>query len=115
MKVAILFGSCASAVEPERAVLTAIASCCSSTEDESESVRMTGISRTGGSERGEFAVQQVLSLEVLSAMPKLPSANAVNALLPQSVRVFHITNIDKAFSARRMCESRTYEYLIPVC
>ncbi|KAJ3281785.1 tRNA pseudouridine synthase 1 [Rhizoclosmatium sp. JEL0117] len=74
---------------------------------------MTGISRTGGSERGEFAVQQVLSLEVLSAMPKLPSANAVNALLPQSVRVFHITNIDKAFSARRMCESRTYEYLIP--
>ncbi|KAI9340845.1 pseudouridine synthase [Obelidium mucronatum] len=113
MKIAVLFGFCASARDPETAMLSAIAACCSSDGDESEGVRMTGISRATVTERGEYCVKQVLSLEVLVKGVRLPTANTLNAVLPQSVRVFKVIRVDKSFSARRMCDFRTYEYLIP--
>ncbi|KAJ3065111.1 tRNA pseudouridine synthase 1 [Podochytrium sp. JEL0797] len=121
LKLAVLYGYSASAVDAESLVLSAIASAsCTALDDESESVRlttqttqMTGISRACAAERGEFCARQVLSLEVLSASATLPHANQVNQLLPQSVRVFKVLRVDKAFSARRMCDLRVYEYLIP--
>ncbi|KAJ3251628.1 hypothetical protein HDU77_005777, partial [Chytriomyces hyalinus] len=48
-----------------------------------------------------------------NARISLPSPNALNAILAQSVRVFNIIRVDHAFSARRMCSMRTFECLIP--
>ncbi|KAI8619910.1 pseudouridine synthase [Chytriomyces sp. MP71] len=115
MKIAVLYGFCSSAVDPENAVLSAVAQCSGGEEVEGESDEVTfgAISRAAGTSRGEFAVRQVLSFEVRSGTISLPSANALNAVLPQSVRVFKVLKVDKSFSARRMCELRTFEYLIP--
>ncbi|KAJ3233665.1 tRNA pseudouridine synthase 1 [Chytriomyces hyalinus] len=80
---------------------------------------MSAISRASGTSRGEFALRQVLSFEMVmrnvhsNARISLPSPNALNAILAQSVRVFNIIRVDHAFSARRMCSMRTFECLIP--
>ncbi|KAI8836530.1 hypothetical protein BJ741DRAFT_533237, partial [Chytriomyces cf. hyalinus JEL632] len=81
--------------------------------------QMSAISRASGTSRGEFALRQVLSFEMImrnvhsNARISLPSPNALNAILAQSVRVFNIIRVDHAFSARRMCSMRTFECLIP--
>ncbi|KAI8835726.1 pseudouridine synthase [Chytridium lagenaria] len=88
-------------------------------------------------EEGEHAARQVLSLEIksmkqlailtFSLLPllsffeqhivgdgvQIPTPDALNAILPESIRVFKIANPTEGFSARRTCDARTYEYLIP--
>ncbi|TPX64034.1 hypothetical protein CcCBS67573_g08522 [Chytriomyces confervae] len=119
IKVAVLFGFCSSAVNPENELLAAIAQCCGGSDDDEVEVTMSAISRASGTSRGEFALRQVLSFEMVmrnvhsNARISLPSPNALNAILAQSVRVFNIIRVDHAFSARRMCSMRTFECLIP--
>ncbi|CAI5502016.1 unnamed protein product [Closterium sp. Naga37s-1] len=43
----------------------------------------------------------------------LAVADAINAHLPASIRVFGAVPVTKSFSARRACVSRTYHYLLP--
>ncbi|KAI8621008.1 pseudouridine synthase [Chytriomyces sp. MP71] len=57
---------------------------------------------------------QVLSVEIADDNARIPSVEALNAVLPESVRIFKIVApTGEGFSARRSCEARTYEYLIP--
>ena len=74
------------------------------------------ISRSSATEEGEHASRQVISLE-MSGSPdlKVPTPEDVNAILPKDVRVFKILEVPQGFSARRTCETRTYEFLLPVC
>ncbi|KAJ1342749.1 tRNA pseudouridine(38-40) synthase [Batrachochytrium salamandrivorans] len=74
----------------------------------------TNISRASTTEVGEHASRQVISFEVSSSsQATLPSVEAINKDLPASIRVFRILPVASNFSARRTCEARTYEYLIP--
>ncbi|ORY51088.1 pseudouridine synthase [Rhizoclosmatium globosum] len=79
-----------------------------------DSVTMINISRAATTEEGEHAARQVLSVEIVDENIKVPSVDAMNAILPASIKVFKIVNpTGEGFSARRSCETRTYEYLIP--
>ncbi len=62
--------------------------------------------------QGEHASRQVISLRYSGA--RIPTVDEINAQLPESIRVFQITEIGDDFSARRTCEARTVEFLIPV-
>ena len=44
----------------------------------------------------------------------LPTPEQVNPLLPEGLKVFRIAEVPQGFSARRTCEARTYEFLLPV-
>ncbi|KAJ3110647.1 tRNA pseudouridine synthase 1 [Phlyctochytrium bullatum] len=44
---------------------------------------------------------------------QIPTPDALNAILPETIRVFKIASPTEGFSARRTCDARTYEYLIP--
>ncbi|KAJ3408390.1 hypothetical protein CcCBS67573_g02433 [Chytriomyces confervae] len=79
-----------------------------------ESVTMINISRAATTEQGEHAARQLLSVEIVDENTKIPSVDALNAVLPESIKVFKIISPTvEGFSARRSCEARTYEYLIP--
>ncbi|KAJ3114856.1 tRNA pseudouridine synthase 1 [Phlyctochytrium bullatum] len=43
----------------------------------------------------------------------IPSVEELNEVLPSAIRVFAVKRFDEGFSARRSCDARTYEYLIP--
>jgi tRNA pseudouridine38-40 synthase len=76
-------------------------------------IQMTHISRAATTHERENASKQVISLNLTGA-PELPNVMAMNKLLPDSIRVFKVMQVDEDFSARRTCEARTVEYLIPV-
>jgi tRNA pseudouridine(38-40) synthase len=78
-------------------------------------VKMTHISRSQVTARGEHALKQVISLNLGGVNPSnLPTVEALNAALPDAIRVWRLMVVAADFSARRTCEARTFEYLIPV-
>ncbi|KAJ3377504.1 tRNA pseudouridine synthase 1, partial [Entophlyctis sp. JEL0112] len=79
---------------------------------------MVNISRAATTETAEHGARQVVSLEVsaepaVAAVLRTPTPDQLNALLPEPIRVFNVLYPEDSFSARRSCETRTYEYLIP--
>jgi tRNA pseudouridine(38-40) synthase len=78
----------------------------------SEQISMTHISRAKITYEHEHAAKQVLSLN-LGGTTTLPSVEKLNQDLPATMRVFKILKVDEDFSARRTCEARTVEFLIP--
>ena len=68
------------------------------------------ISRAGVTYQGEHACRQVISFSI--SADKLPSCDELNASLPSSIRVFKVLQWPN-FSARRACEARTIEFLVP--
>ncbi|KAI9102655.1 pseudouridine synthase [Phlyctochytrium arcticum] len=82
--------------------------------DPTKRVSLVNISRASTTETGEHASRQVLSLEVTAAPNAImPSARTLTPLLPPHIRVYEVIEMDTTFSARRTCDTRTYEYLIP--
>ena len=81
-------------------------------------VAFINISRTAVTEPGEHAAIQIISveLEAPDAELLLKNVKEVNQALPQdgSIRVFDIKLAGEDFSARRSCDTRTFEYYIPV-
>ncbi|KAJ3138500.1 tRNA pseudouridine synthase 1 [Physocladia obscura] len=76
--------------------------------------QIINISRAAATEEGEHAARQLLSLEIAADDIKIPTPDALNALLPEAIRIFKVVApTAEGFSARRSCETRTYEYLIP--
>ncbi|KXZ42898.1 hypothetical protein GPECTOR_112g268 [Gonium pectorale] len=81
-------------------------------------IKWTRNSRT---DKGVHSVATVCGLRVLlpgderfDADPEgLEIAAALNAQLPQEVRVFSAQRVNKKFNARRFCFDRTYEYFLP--
>jgi tRNA pseudouridine(38-40) synthase len=79
------------------------------------SVKVTNISRATPTYIGEHASRQTLSFEISCAsVPlKLPTPASINEILPSSIRVFSCIEPTPKFSARRLCDARTFEYLLP--
>ncbi|KAJ3112176.1 tRNA pseudouridine synthase 1 [Physocladia obscura] len=95
----------------ESIVLSALATL---TGKASGSESMINISRAAATEESEHAARQLISLEIAADNIRIPTPEALNALLPEAIRVFKVVAPTAVgFSARRSCETRTYEYLIP--
>jgi tRNA pseudouridine38-40 synthase len=77
-----------------------------------DTVSLTHISRASLTSPGEHAARQVISLKYVGT--KIPTVDEINAKLPASIKVFKIFQVEKEFSARRTCDARTTEYMIPV-
>ncbi|KAG2491256.1 hypothetical protein HYH03_010463 [Edaphochlamys debaryana] len=84
-------------------------------------IRWTRASRT---DKGVHSLGTVMGLRMLvddscySLGPGgdcegLSVAAAVNAHLPPQIRIFTVQRTNKKFSARHMCEGRTYQYYLP--
>ncbi|KAJ1569170.1 tRNA pseudouridine synthase 1 [Nowakowskiella sp. JEL0078] len=85
-----------------------------SSSDSQKKITFVGISRASTTEEGEHATRQTLSLEIIGdAAPKMLDVAQINAILPPQIRVYSITRPLPDFSARRSCDARTYEYLVP--
>ena len=74
------------------------------------SLTISHISRAAVTYQGEHACRQVISFTL--NCEKLPTVEELNASLPETIRVLKIVDWP-GFSARRMCEARTVEFLIP--
>ncbi|KAJ3410288.1 tRNA pseudouridine synthase 1 [Chytridiales sp. JEL 0842] len=121
IRLAILFGYCGSQYKGlertkgeqtiEAEILKALATLTGQSQG-ADKVTMVNISRASTTEEGEHATRQVISLEIVGEA-KIPTADAMNAILPESIRVYKIIRPDEGFSARRNCEMRTYEYIFP--
>lgn len=72
-------------------------------------VKVTGASRT---DAGVHALRQVASLATPSAMPPAGLRRALNALLPEAVRVLAAHEAPAGFDARRWARGKRYAYLI---
>jgi len=72
-------------------------------------VKVTGASRT---DAGVHALRQVASLATPSAMPPAVLRRALNALLPEAVRVLAAHEAPAGFDARRWARGKRYAYLI---
>lgn len=79
----------------------------------SEQISMTHISRAKVTYDQEHAGKQVISVN-LGGSDKLPDVSLVNKELPNDIKVFKIIKVHSEFSARRNCEARTIEFVIPV-
>ncbi|TPX68399.1 hypothetical protein SpCBS45565_g03168 [Spizellomyces sp. 'palustris'] len=97
----------------EGVLLSAIATIVGA-DDPTKRVSLVNISRASTTEAGEHAARQVLSLEVAaSENAPMPTPESLAPLLPDGIKVFDIVQLNTSFSARRTCDTRTYEYLIP--
>ncbi len=72
-------------------------------------VRVTGASRT---DAGVHALRQVASVRADSGLPPAAIRGALNAALPDDIRVVEVSDADSAFDARRSATGKRYVYLI---
>ncbi|TPX56463.1 hypothetical protein PhCBS80983_g04529 [Powellomyces hirtus] len=98
----------------EGTLLSAIATVIGES-DPNKRVSLVNISRASTTEQGEHASRQVLSLEIAGSEPNapLPTPQNLAPLLPGTIKVFEVVQLNISFSARRTCDTRCYEYLIP--
>jgi tRNA pseudouridine38-40 synthase len=72
-------------------------------------VRVTGASRT---DAGVHALGQVASVWTASSLPAATLGRALNALLPDDVRVVDVRDAPPGFDARRWATGKRYLYLV---
>jgi tRNA pseudouridine38-40 synthase len=72
-------------------------------------VRVIGASRT---DAGVHALRQVASLRTASALSPAAVRGALNAALPDDIRVGEVTEAPAGFDARRSASGKRYAYLI---
>ncbi|KAG0577828.1 hypothetical protein KC19_5G184700 [Ceratodon purpureus] len=63
-------------------------------------------------DKGVSAIGQIVSARLVIDPPGF--VERVNKHLPKDIRVFGYTRVASSFNAKRMCDKRRYEYLVPV-
>ncbi|GBG34937.1 tRNA pseudouridine synthase 1 [Hondaea fermentalgiana] len=84
-------------------------------ENEGE-LQKVGWSRAARTDKSVHALGQVVSLQLLVKPEEAEIEKfraALNAQLPDSIRVFGVQRTTKSFNAKSACSGRKYEYLIP--
>lgn len=86
----------------------------------SKSLRRLKWSRSSRTDKGVSSLATVVSLRMEldpaawdADVEGRAVADALNAHLPPTVRVFGVYSVPKGFQARRVCTQRTYDYLLP--
>jgi tRNA pseudouridine38-40 synthase len=74
-----------------------------------EKLRVTGAGRT---DAGVHAAGQAASFRITKGLPAPVMLNALNAVLPEDVRILSLQEKEPCFDARRDALSRTYRYVI---
>lgn len=67
--------------------------------------------RAARTDKGVSAVGQVVSLRMRMEIPNL--VDAINSHLPAQVQVMGVTRVTAGFDARKLCDRRRYEYIMP--
>jgi tRNA pseudouridine38-40 synthase len=70
-----------------------------------------GWSRAARTDKGVSAVGQVVALRLLHPVADMTAA--VNAHLPDGIRVLGAARVTAGFDARKSCDRRRYEYILP--
>ena len=70
-----------------------------------------GWSRAARTDKGVSAVGQVIALRMLHPVEDM--AATINAHLPDAIRVFGSARVTASFDARKSCDRRRYEYILP--
>ncbi|ODV92103.1 hypothetical protein CANCADRAFT_30361 [Tortispora caseinolytica NRRL Y-17796] len=73
--------------------------------------RKLSLIRAARTDKGVHAAGNVLSLKLVIEDPAI--IEKINSYLPETIRIWHISRINKSFECRRMCGSRVYEYMLP--
>ncbi|CEP62465.1 pseudouridine synthase PUS1 LALA0_S05e06260g [Lachancea lanzarotensis] len=80
-------------------------------QDNSTDLKKSGFMRAARTDKGVHAGGNVISLKLIIEDPDIVSK--INSKLPDGIRVWDISRVNKAFDCRKMCSSRWYEYLLP--
>lgn len=77
----------------------------------STDLKKNGFQRAARTDKGVHAGGNVISLKLIIEDPDIKQK--INEALPDQIRVWDISRVNKAFDCRKMCSSRWYEYLLP--
>ncbi|CCE63369.1 hypothetical protein TPHA_0E02790 [Tetrapisispora phaffii CBS 4417] len=77
----------------------------------SNDLKKNGFMRAARTDKGVHAGGNLISLKMIIEDPDIK--DKINEALPESIRVWNIERVNKAFDCRKMCGSRWYEYLLP--
>eukprot|EP00727_Mastigamoeba_balamuthi_P005543 m51a1_g1608 hypothetical protein (432) ;mRNA; r:194079-195603 len=70
-------------------------------------------SRCARTDKGVSAAVNVVGLQVVSTCPAEELAAKLNAALPQDIHVYGLSRVTGTFCAKKRCDSRVYEYIMP--
>ncbi|CDF88246.1 BN860_05578g1_1 [Zygosaccharomyces bailii CLIB 213] len=77
----------------------------------SNDLKKNGFMRAARTDKGVHAGGNLISLKMIIEDPQI--LKKINENLPETIRVWDIKRVNKAFDCRKMCSSRWYEYLLP--
>ena len=69
--------------------------------------------RAARTDKGVSAVGQLVSLKMLVEFPNYDLIANINKHLPDQIRVLGYTKVTAGFDARKHCDKRRYEYVLP--
>ncbi|KAM7360490.1 pseudouridine synthase 1 isoform 1-T1 [Cochliomyia hominivorax] len=79
------------------------------TEEMFEQAQLACFQRAARTDKGVSAARQVCSIK----LPEELDINALNADLPDQIRLFATERVTKGFNAKDQCNARTYTYTMP--
>lgn len=95
----------------EATLFKAFADAGAISEDNAKDIKKNGFMRAARTDKGVHAGGNLISLKLIIEDPEI--LNKINDNLPEGIRVWDISRVNKAFDCRKMCSSRWYEYLLP--
>lgn len=120
-KVAVMVGYCGTGYHGmqynppnptiEDALFKAFVKSGAISKDNSTDLKKNGFMRAARTDKGVHAGGNLISLKLIIEDPDIKEK--INNELPEGIRVWNITRVNKAFDCRKMCGSRWYEYLLP--
>lgn len=120
-KVAVMVGYCGTGYHGmqynpphptiEDALFKAFVRAGAISKDNSTDLKKSGFMRAARTDKGVHAGGNLISLKMIIEDPEIKQK--INDELPEGIRVWDITRVNKAFDCRKMCGSRWYEYLLP--
>ncbi|KAF9974871.1 tRNA pseudouridine synthase 1 [Actinomortierella ambigua] len=80
-------------------------------EDNADDIKKVSMMRSARTDKGVHAAGNVVSLKMIVEDPDV--VKKMNEALPEQIRVFGYVRTINSFNAKVLCDSRSYEYLIP--
>lgn len=80
-------------------------------QDNAKDLKKNGFMRAARTDKGVHAGGNLISVKLIIEDPNIK--DKINEHLPEGIRVWGISRVNKAFDCRKMCSSRWYEYLLP--
>lgn len=80
-------------------------------QDNAKDLKKNGFMRAARTDKGVHAGGNLISVKLIIEDPDIK--DKINENLPEGIRVWGISRVNKAFDCRKMCSSRWYEYLLP--